>query len=92
MYIAENSSPYSGVVGVGVVDSGGSPGLPLTLPAEPPRADQTGTASHSPDTVTTGGLTVLQAPSASSYSTMLPSFGYSSGKYLQPFFLPNFYV
>lgn len=77
--VAETSSPYSGVVvGLGAAVDSGSPGLPLTLPAEP-GSQQTSHAS-SPDP---SALTVLQPTSAGTqhYPAMLPSFGYStSGK------------
>lgn len=74
--LAETSSPYSGVIGMGAASvDGASPGLPLTLPAEPPGSQPT---SHtgSPDPA----LTVLQPSNGTSqhFSTMLPSFGYST--------------
>ncbi|KAK9752922.1 Paired box domain [Popillia japonica] len=74
-HTAENSSPYSGVVGLGTTVDGASPGLPLTLPAEPGSQPTSHTGSPDPS-----GLTVLQPSNGPSqhYSTMLPSFGYST--------------
>ncbi|KAJ8936672.1 hypothetical protein NQ318_023139 [Aromia moschata] len=71
---AETSSPYSGVVGLGAAVDGASPGLPLALPAEP--GSQPASHTGSPDTA---ALTVLQPSNGNQhYSTMLPSFGYST--------------
>ncbi|XP_049819105.1 uncharacterized protein LOC109600805 isoform X3 [Aethina tumida] len=72
---AETSSPYSGVVGLGAAVDGASPGLPLALPAEPGSLPASHTGSPDP-----AALTVLQPSNGSSqhYSTMLPSFGYST--------------
>ncbi|XP_071055317.1 paired box protein Pax-5 isoform X3 [Onthophagus taurus] len=74
-YHTENSSPYSGVVGLGTTVDGASPGLPLTLSAETGSQPASNTAS--PDSA---GLTVLQSSNGGTqhYSTMLPSFGYST--------------
>lgn len=74
--IAENSSPYSGVVGLGAAVDGASPGLPLAVPAEPNSQPTSHTGSPDPT-----ALTVLQPSNGASqhYSTMLPSFGYSTG-------------
>lgn len=74
--VAENSSPYSGVVGLGAAVDGASPGLPLALPAEPSSQPTSHTGSPDP-----AALTVLQPSNSASqhYSTMLPSFGYSTG-------------
>jgi hypothetical protein len=74
--VAETSSPYSGVVGLGAVVDGASPGLPLALPSEP--GSQPASHTGSPDPT---ALTVLQPSNGSNqhYSTMLPSFGYSTG-------------
>lgn len=74
--VAETSSPYSGVVGLGAVVDGASPGLPLALPPEPGSQPTSHTGSPDP-----AALTVLQPSNGSNqhYSTMLPSFGYSSG-------------
>lgn len=74
--ITENSSPYSGVVGLGSAVDGASPGLPLTLPAE--SGNQPSSHTGSPDPA---ALTVLQPSNGVSqhYSTtMLPNFGYST--------------
>ncbi|XP_018568501.1 paired box protein Pax-5 isoform X2 [Anoplophora glabripennis] len=72
---AETSSPYSGVVGLGAAVDGASPGLPLALPAE--SGSQPASHTGSPDPA---ALTVLQPSNGASqhYSTMLPSFGYST--------------
>ena len=74
--VAETSSPYSGVVGLGTTVDGASPGLPLTLPAEPNSQSTSHTGSPDP-----AALTVLQPSNGASqhYSTMLPSFGYTTG-------------
>lgn len=73
--VAETSSPYSGVVGLGAAVDGASPGLPLALPAE--SGSQPASHTGSPDPA---ALTVLQPSNGASqhYSTMLPSFGYST--------------
>lgn len=78
-WVAETSSPYSGVVGMGAAVDGASPGLPLALPAEPNSQPTSHTGSPDP-----AALTVLQPSNGASqhYSTMLPSFGYSTGKLL----------
>ncbi|CAH0547811.1 unnamed protein product [Brassicogethes aeneus] len=80
--LAETSSPYSGVVGLGSAVDGASPGLPLALPAESGGSQPT---SHtgSPDPA---ALTVLQPSNGSTqhYSTMLPSFGYSTAGTVVP--------
>ncbi|KAJ3629235.1 hypothetical protein MTP99_013640 [Tenebrio molitor] len=78
---AETSSPYSGVVGLGAVVDGASPGLPLALPSEP--GSQPASHTGSPDPT---ALTVLQPSNGSNqhYSTMLPSFGYSTGTAVVP--------
>lgn len=82
--VAETSSPYSGVVGLGsgTVD-GSSPGLPLTLPAEP--SSQPTSHGGSPDP--SAALTVLQPSSgaAAQHYSMLPSFGYTTGKNIQKY-------
>lgn len=77
--LAETSSPYSGVVGLGSAVDGASPGLPLALPAEPGSQPTSHTGSPDP-----AALTVLQPSngSAQHYSSMLPSFGYSTGIYI----------
>lgn len=74
--VAENSSPYSGVVGLGTNVDGASPGLPIALPAEPSSQPPSHTGSPDP-----AALTVLQPSNGTSqhYSAMLPSFGYSTG-------------
>lgn len=74
--VAETSSPYSGVVGLGSAVDGASPGLPLALPAEPNSQPTSHTGSPDP-----AALTVLQPSNGGSqhYSTMLPGFGYSTG-------------
>lgn len=74
--VAETSSPYSGVVGLGTAVDGASPGLPLALPAEPSSQPTSHTGSPDP-----AALTVLQPSNGASqhYSAMLPSFGYSTG-------------
>ncbi|XP_068908721.1 paired box protein Pax-5 isoform X4 [Tenebrio molitor] len=79
--LAETSSPYSGVVGLGAVVDGASPGLPLALPSEP--GSQPASHTGSPDPT---ALTVLQPSNGSNqhYSTMLPSFGYSTGTAVVP--------
>lgn len=73
--VAETSSPYSGVVGLGPAVDGSSPGLPLALPAEP--GSQPASHTGSPDPA---ALTVLQPSNGASqhYTTMLPNFGYST--------------
>ncbi|XP_044269008.1 paired box protein Pax-5 isoform X1 [Tribolium madens] len=78
---AETSSPYSGVVGLGAVVDGASPGLPLALPSEPGSQPTSHTGSPDP-----AALTVLQPSNGSNqhYSTMLPSFGYSTGTTVVP--------
>lgn len=80
--LAETSSPYSGVVGLGSAVDGASPGLPLTLPAEPGSQPNSHTGSPDP-----ADLTVLQPSNSSTqyYSTMLPSFGYTTGIWTQHF-------
>lgn len=73
--VAETSSPYSGVVGLGTAVDGASPGLPLALPAEPGSQPTSHTGSPDP-----AALTVLQPSNgASQHYSMLPSFGYSTG-------------
>jgi hypothetical protein len=73
--VAETSSPYSGVVGLGTAVDGASPGLPLAVPAEPGSQPTSHTGSPDP-----AALTVLQPSNGSQhYSTMLPSFGYTTG-------------
>lgn len=76
--VAENSSPYSGVVVLGTTVDGASPGLPITLSAESGSQPTSHTGSPDPS-----GLTVLQPSNGPSqhYSTMLPSFGYSTGTF-----------
>lgn len=77
--VAETSSPYSGVVGLGsgTVD-GSSPGLPLALPAEPTSQPASHTGSPDPS----AALTVLQPSSGTTqHYSMLPSFGYTTGTY-----------
>ncbi|XP_017783393.1 PREDICTED: paired box protein Pax-2 isoform X2 [Nicrophorus vespilloides] len=80
-HTAETSSPYSGVVGLGSAVDGASPGLPLALPAEPGSQPTSHTGSPDP-----AALTVLQPSNGASqhYSTMLPSFGYTSGSTVVP--------
>ncbi|XP_031356388.1 paired box protein Pax-5 isoform X2 [Photinus pyralis] len=73
--LAENSSPYSGVVGLGSAVDGASPGLPLAVQAEPNSQPASHTGSPDPT-----ALTVLQPSNgASQHYSMLPSFGYSTG-------------
>lgn len=73
--VAENSSPYSGVIGM--VD-GASPGLPLALSSSDPPSSQPASHAGSPDPA---GLTVLQPSNNNStqHYSMLPSFGYTTG-------------
>ncbi|XP_072390870.1 uncharacterized protein [Diabrotica undecimpunctata] len=73
--LAETSSPYNGVVGLGAAVDGSSPGLPLALPAE--SGSQPASHTGSPDPA---ALTVLQPSNGASqhYTTMLPNFGYST--------------
>ncbi|KAF5281021.1 hypothetical protein FQA39_LY05226 [Lamprigera yunnana] len=74
-HTAENSSPYSGVVGLGSAVDGASPGLPLAVQAEPNSQPTSHTGSPDPT-----ALTVLQPSNgASQHYSMLPSFGYSTG-------------
>ena len=82
------SSTYNGVNTStdAAAAAGSSPGLPLSLPADPapPAAPPGGNSSPDP-----GSLTVLQpannntaTAAASPYSTMLPGFAhYSTGKF-----------
>lgn len=60
--------------------SGASPGLPLTLAAEPANNQHSG---NSPDP---SSLIVLQPSAPTGYSTMLPSFGhYGTGEIINMF-------
>lgn len=61
--------------GATVTGNGSSPGLPLTLAAEPSNNQHSG---NSPDP---GSLIVLQPSATTGYSAMLPSFGhYGTGE------------
>ncbi|XP_065161483.1 paired box protein Pax-5 isoform X2 [Atheta coriaria] len=76
----ETTTAYSGVVGLGSGVDGSSPGLPLTLPAEPGSQPTSHTGSPDP-----AALTVLQPSNGTQhYSAMLPSFGYTTGSTVVP--------